>query len=546
MSSPAFPADASTLNPPADIVLLRKAQPEDELPDDDIADDDGLSDGERATRVAARAARAHAPAPRIDPALEVGYRYMFDKLTDFGSAMDERIDMLATAIRDADASIEFFAHPLQPYQEAVATVGRIAVDVSGDEPTYILEASRRVGGGARVPLDLSALAKGPGFSIFPGQVVAMRGTNPSGRLMAAESLHMPPLPPKAVSSVSTLAGMYLEEARPLKMMVSCGPYTLDDSLAYDALEEIVSVACVEKPDVVVLLGPFVDATNRLVRTGDVDYTVEEIFKIEVSARLERILSASPRSKICLIPSINDALSDYLVLPQPPLCAGLNATETDRRRREAGIPRDPRVVLLPNPAQFSVNEVVVAAGTVDVLMHMSNVEVARSGKSLTEGGDSGGASPSAHLHQKDRLARLCSHLLHQRSLYPLHPTGGPAKSPSTSLGLNELVTVEAPTPPTHVSAMALHATPDVMILPSQLRHFSKEVDGVLCINPGKVCRGKAIGTMAKLSVWPLKVGNKKRSDSNGMEMDDAGATHEVEDDVVHHMVANRTRVEIVKV
>ncbi|KAJ3340444.1 DNA-directed DNA polymerase alpha subunit pol12 [Gonapodya sp. JEL0774] len=556
-TSPSFPPDASTINPPAEVVLLRKAQPEDLA--DDMSDDEGLSDSERTARAKARAEVARAPAPRIDPSLEVGYRYMFDKLTDAGVALNERIDQLSTAIRDANPTIEFFAHPAQPHQEPVVTAGRVALDTSNDDPTYLLEASRRVGGGCRVPLDLSALAKGPGFSIFPGQVIAVRGTNPSGRVLAADSIEVPPRPPVPVTSAATLSTMYPEDTRPLRIMVSSGPYTLDESLAYDALEELVKVVCEDKPDAVVFLGPFVDASNALLRRGDVDFTVEEIFRMEISSRLERILSISPRTKICLIPSTDDALSDYLVLPQPPLCAGLTSTETERRRREAGIPRDPRVVLLPNPAQFSVNEVVIAAGTVDVLFHLSTGEVSRSGKQNavsapldTNFPDVGSSSskppPTAPLaHQKDRLARLCSHLLHQRSLYPLHPAGGPTQVPTNGLADGVTVTVEAPLPPTNVSAMSLHATPDVMVLPSQLRYFAKDVDGVLCINPGKVCRGKAIGTCAKLSVWPLKVGGVKINSAelpDAMEMDNEHAREDHE--VFDHKVAKRTRVEIVKV
>eukprot|EP00293_Proteomonas_sulcata_P009912 CAMPEP_0184307048 /NCGR_PEP_ID=MMETSP1049-20130417/15891_1 /TAXON_ID=77928 /ORGANISM="Proteomonas sulcata, Strain CCMP704" /LENGTH=273 /DNA_ID=CAMNT_0026619441 /DNA_START=1 /DNA_END=822 /DNA_ORIENTATION=+ len=51
-------------------------------------------------------------------------------------------------------------------------------------------------------------------------------------------------------------------------------------------------------------------------------------------------------------------------------------------------------------------------------------------------------------------------------------------------------------------LTMPVTPDIMILPSQLAPFAKRAGDVLCVNPGRLAKGQAGGTFAKLSVHPI--------------------------------------------
>lgn len=44
-------------------------------------------------------------------------------------------------------------------------------------------------------------------------------------------------------------------------------------------------------------------------------------------------------------------------------------------------------------------------------------------------------------------------------------------------------------------------PDILILPSQLKHFVKNVQGTVCINPGFLCKNQTGGTYARVIMYP---------------------------------------------
>ena len=101
---------------------------------------------------------------------------------------------------------------------------------------------------------------------------------------------------------------------------------------------------------------------------------------------------------------------------------------------------------------------------------------------------------------DRMHRLCQHLLQQGSFYPIYPT------------FNEQLNVE---PLLAVATSREMATqrPHVLVTPSDLKHFAKvrccngtgptspfqDVDDVICINPGRLTRGQASGTLAHVTI-----------------------------------------------
>jgi DNA polymerase alpha subunit B len=196
---------------------------------------------------------------------------------------------------------------------------------------------------------------------------------------------------------------------------------------------------------------------------------------------------APTAKMILVPSTSDAMSSYVTVPQPPLHFDLTPTDSQARMRELGL-TDSRFCLMPNPAQFTINEIVFAVESVDILMSLGREEVCRGAVG-------------------DKWSRVCGHLLGQRSMYPLFPS-------------SDAVSAER-------GALKMDVKPDVMILPSAMGKFAKEVQGVLVVNPGRLCKNQAGGTFARMSVWPLKV---------------KGA----EDVELGHEICPRTRVEIERV
>lgn len=48
---------------------------------------------------------------------------------------------------------------------------------------------------------------------------------------------------------------------------------------------------------------------------------------------------------------------------------------------------------------------------------------------------------------------------------------------------------------------LATTPDILIFPSQFKHFVKNVHDAVCINPGFLCRHQTGGTYARVIMYP---------------------------------------------
>lgn len=117
------------------------------------------------------------------------YRYMFEKIKETSETMDERIDYVGSLIQEAHG-IEVFANPTRVGQEAVYAYGLICSDASEvrlSANSVILQTSRDLGMGGRIPLDL---AKVDGYTLFPGQVIGVKGTNHGGRAFQVDEILM--------------------------------------------------------------------------------------------------------------------------------------------------------------------------------------------------------------------------------------------------------------------------------------------------------------------------------------------------------------------
>lgn len=132
--------------------------------------------------------------------------------------------------------------------------------------------------------------------------------------------------------------------------------------------------------------------------------------------------------------------------------------------------------------------------------------------------------------KDAMARLCRHVLRQRSFYPLFPS--PMAPPLEPLNLDV----------THSNLLKFNAGAgaDVFILPSMLKHFAKVVDSAVMVNPSSLTKKNQPGMFAKLTIYPIdkreleKVKEKMQTDDD----DDEGATD--------HKVYERCRVDLVRI
>ena len=123
-----------------------------------------------------------------------------------------------------------------------------------------------------------------------------------------------------------------------------------------------------------------------------------------------------------------------------------------------------------------------------------------------------------------MANLIRHILGQRSFYPIFP---PPEAHAAEVNLDV----------THQELLRLdEAAPDILILPSKLKHFAKVVDSTLVVNPAFLSRAHSGGMYAKVIVHPMA----KDKLQQGMDVDDTG------EDLREHEISDRARAEIWRV
>jgi len=248
---------------------------------------------------------------------------MHQKLTEASEYLDDRIDDYALAIqKEHNIPDEDFGNPASVSPTEITVVGRIVSDsLEGklNVASVLLESSRRMGAGARVKLKLDAIKS---FSFFPGMLVALKGNNPSGGYFAVSSILDPPAPNRAASSVDLLEtnGRKLEP-RGLNIVSAAGPYTTDDNLLFEPLEELCNKVALTCPEVLILTGPFIDTEHPLVANGNFDVdlndgiggAVEALFRERITPHLSKL----PKTLVILVPSTRDAISKHVSFPQEP-------------------------------------------------------------------------------------------------------------------------------------------------------------------------------------------------------------------------------------
>jgi len=384
--------------------------------------------------------------------------------------------------------------------------------------------------------------EGVGYSFFPGQIVGVEGINSSGRTMIVQRVIEGVVPPPLLllneaddemkKETTESMTMTMEDNTSngndssgrgddnLSIWTACGPYTTADNLQYDPLLDLIERISAEKPDVVILCGPFVDGRQPLV-IGENGHgpivtiddesgaqrlvTPEQLFATNVSELLSEMYEVDPTlsTQFVLVPSLDDAFVDS-VYPQPPFqdngtsissggsgdsmqlgSLGLREVELAGRRgtNKVEIAKlGKRIHLASNPCTLHINDIVVGVTSTDILFQMSS-----------DGCDDG-------LPPGSRLGRVAGHLVRQGSYYPLFPSAA-----------------GVPLDMTKSSEWEMPYRPDVLIVPSRLASFARPVGGdtvpggvmkgisstTVAVNPGELTKGSAGGTYARIDVRSKK-------------------------------------------
>jgi DNA polymerase alpha subunit B len=92
-----------------------------------------------------------------------------------------------------------------------------------------------------------------------------------------------------LSSVSCSLALALQCAfvsGPIQVVVAAGPFTQSDTLTYQPLEDLVEYIQEHSPHLVILIGPFIDATHPHVVEGILAETFQAFFEKIVDGIME--------------------------------------------------------------------------------------------------------------------------------------------------------------------------------------------------------------------------------------------------------------------
>ncbi|OBA21404.1 DNA polymerase alpha, subunit B [Metschnikowia bicuspidata var. bicuspidata NRRL YB-4993] len=434
------------------------------------------------------------------------FRTMAMKLLESADVLDEQIDSVSLQMLDMyKGSDVLLGNPCMSSQFDIVCCGRIVPDLPlfdlllgalNDKSLY-LETSRLGGIGQRIPLDVSRLAA---YSFFPGQVVGLKGRNPTGRTFVVhEEVPVPGLG-VPVSSLDELQ-KHRASCGP-KVFVAAGPFCNQHSLDYAKLAALVALLNAEiRPHVAILFGPFLDVANTAVQAGDVHLegvppsqqprTLDELFRLQVTPLLKQI---DRNIHVILVPSLRDAASKHASYPQAAL---------DRKR--LGLPKN--FHCYANPSSFSVNEALFATSNMDVFKDLKDVYKASP--------DGAGNVPA------NRFDRIANHVFQQKRYYPVFP-GAVRKAPLSALECDRVAALNEGVAGEDLADIAVGGSclevpylgltelvdslPDVMLIPSEMNAFAKVVRGVVVVNPGQFVRpskdaSRLEGNYAVLSIKP---------------------------------------------
>ncbi|EGD81644.1 hypothetical protein PTSG_02360 [Salpingoeca rosetta] len=435
--------------------------------------------GQRPVEVASDGPRQNVHVSVFPSTLEKTYRFMFEKLHDRAEVLDVRIEDMAELIirkhklqsialkkSEEDEGGDEEQQELTPRQvleqlnsvdfpsqSPVLVVGRVCVDAAEgrlNSRSVVLEGCLANSLGKRVPLDLSSTQL---FSLFPGQIIAAEGVNPTGDAFTPSLIYQGAPAPRKKTKPQEFLDLYFSNDGPdggaVNVMMAAGPFTTNQDLTYAPLDDFLAKVSQTRPEVVIVIGPFVHDQHPLITGCEFDESFDEVLTF-VMEKITGVVSSLPHTHAIVIPSLGDVTHDF-IFPQAPF--QIPTLRHDVRR----------VHFLANPSTFMINELTFAVTSNDVLFQLS-----RSGT-------------ASNMHT-DRMQRLVNHLFEQRSFYPLDP-------PHEQVHLDYA----------HIDNLKLPVTPDVIILPSTLRHFVRDVNGSLAINPGHLTRMSAGGTYAHLLI-----------------------------------------------
>lgn len=283
--------------------------------------------------------------------MSVDEKYLFEMIPEKANYQREVLYNLGKEFTDKvkfqdSQKVDRFSSVDAPSQQVVHCIGRISTE--GDSK-LTANSTVLIGTDAdtlrRVSVNFS---KCPSYSVFPGQTVYMTGLNPNGTMLYADHVH-------AERDVGIPVFPSVEAS--LDVVIAAGPFSAADNLKYAGLDKLLSFCQNNNPDLLVLMGPFVDEKNTQMDVLCEGYDV--FFEKMVANIMDRLKECSVQTKVVMIASQDD-LNSSASFPTHPLSVSSGSY--------------PNLKFLPDPCQFSIDGITFGFTATDILSHLNEAEL----------------------------------------------------------------------------------------------------------------------------------------------------------------------------
>ncbi|KAL4003344.1 DNA polymerase alpha/epsilon subunit B family protein [Acanthocheilonema viteae] len=305
-----------------------------------------------------------------------------------------------------------------------------------------------------INLDLSNLKA---YSLFPGKIVTLRGSF-AGDIFIPDEIFEPKEP--SIAPLKKQPGIDL-----LHVWCACGPFSSSKTLSYEQLCDLVELVRKERPNVLILIGPFIDRMSPVVKSPQCCYTYGDLMDM-LLAKIDDALSGTD-VQVLIVPNGRKDAALRPSFPTPPF--------QSLKQRKQQLSKN--IVLLPDPAIIRIAGVEFAITASEIIQHLGRDEISR----------------LDNCENQDRMFRLVRDLFRQRSLYPLYPA-----SHDVTYRLREAV-----------ERTSLSVIPHVIILPSVLAPTIKVVADSVFVNTNALVRGSS-GTFMKLQIDLKELDERKEN------------------------------------
>ncbi|XP_066590123.1 DNA polymerase alpha subunit B isoform X2 [Prorops nasuta] len=365
-------------------------------------------------------------------------KYMFDTLFNKSSiltfickSIGERLCDIWNAQEKSDLLLTPQVRRL--IQGPFRTWGRISQDPANK--TIILQGSEWCIRSKKPPFITLNLQEVQNYSVYPGQIVAVEGT--------------------ILDNVLNVRKLFTEGYVPLadtprlrekiNIVVAAGPFTTSDGLHFQPLWDLMKNISENEPHLVILVGPFLEQSHPYIK--GLKCTYDDCFNRIITRIADEIRGKS--THVVIVSSNRDAHHD-VIFPTPEY----STTKANEL---------PNLHLMPDPTMLDIDGLVIGITSVDVLKHLSHVEMTNS---------------TVH----NRMTRLANHVLAQSCFYPIYP---PFEKLCVDTTLWEKYAF-------------FDRQPHMMILPSDIHYFCKPVNKTVVINPERLTKFH----YANISVGPI--------------------------------------------